>query len=106
MTAWETAAEAGVKMQEECANWVRQMFCESSTLTDWYQKGQKVMSEAIAKSQENVDEAIAPMNHRRKEPEATIGLRDADTESPAMPKKLAIGGSPPWRPCGSTIRRC
>src|SRR5208283_2886313 len=52
--AWETAAEAGVKMQEECAKWVQHMFCESSTLSDWYEKGQKVMSEAIAKSQENV----------------------------------------------------
>ena len=40
------------------------MFCESSTLTDWYQKGQKAMSEAIAKSQENVDEAIALMNQQ------------------------------------------
>src|SRR5208337_2860118 len=64
MKAWETAAEAGVKMQEECAKWVRQMFCESSTLTDWYEKGQKVMSEAIAKSQENVDEAIRLMNQQ------------------------------------------
>ena len=64
MRAWETAAEAGVKMQEECAKWVRQMYCESSTLTDWYEQGQKVMSEAIAKSQENVDEAIRLMNQQ------------------------------------------
>src|SRR5271166_4609603 len=28
--AWETAAEAGVKMHKDCAKWVRQMFCESS----------------------------------------------------------------------------
>ncbi len=64
MKAWETAAEAGVKMQEECANWVRQMFCESSTLNDWYQKGQKMMNEAIARSQENVGEAIGLMNQQ------------------------------------------
>src|SRR5580700_448088 len=64
MRAWETAAEAGVKMQEECAKWVRQMYCESSTLSDWYEKGQKVMGEAIAKSQENVDEAIQLMNQQ------------------------------------------
>ena len=50
MKAWETAAKAGVKMQEEIHNWVRQMFCESSTLNDWYQKGQKMMNEAIARS--------------------------------------------------------
>ena len=62
--AWETAAEAGVKMQEECAKWVRQMFCESSTFSGWYEKGQKVMHEAIAKSQENVDEAIRLMNQQ------------------------------------------
>src|SRR5208337_69168 len=64
MRAWETAAEAGVKMQEECAKWVRQMYCESSILSDWYEKGQKVMNEAIAKSQENVDEAIRLMNQQ------------------------------------------
>ena len=92
MTAWETAAEAGVKMQEECANWVRQMFCESSTLTDWYQKGQKVMSEAIAKSQENVDEAIALMNQQTERSLKLIqqALETRDTESPADgPKKLS-----------------
>jgi len=91
MRAWETAAEAGVKMQEECAKWVRQMFCESSTLTDWYEKGQKVMSEAITKSQENVDEAIRLMNQQA---EASLklvqkALEVRDTESPTDgPKKL------------------
>ncbi len=91
MKAWETAAEAGVRMQEECANWVRQMFCESSTLSDWYDKGQKVMSEAIAKSQENVDEAIRLMNQQA---EASLKLihkalevRDGETPSDG-PKKL------------------
>ena len=62
--AWEAAAEAGVKMQEECAKWVRQMYCESSTLNDWYEKGQKIVSEAIAKNQENVSEAICLMNQQ------------------------------------------
>ncbi len=91
MKAWETAAEAGVRMQEECANWVRQMFCESSTLSDWYDKGQKVMSEAIAKSPENVDEAIRLMNQQA---EASLKLihkalevRDGETPSDG-PKKL------------------
>ena len=92
MQAWETAANAGVKMQEECAKWVRQMFCESATLTDWYGKGQKVMNEAIAKSQENVDEAIRLMNQQA---EASLKLihkavevRDAEAPSDG-PKKLA-----------------
>ncbi len=91
MRAWETAAEAGVKMQEECAKWVRQMYCESSTLSDWYEKGQKVMGEAIAKSQENVDEAIQLMNQQA---EASLklvqkALEVRDTESPTDgPKKL------------------
>jgi hypothetical protein len=91
MRAWETAAEAGVKMQVECAKWVRQMFCESSTLTDWYEKGQKVMGEAIAKSQENVDEAIRLMNQQAEASLALVhkALEVRDAESPADgPKKL------------------
>jgi hypothetical protein len=90
--AWQTAAEAGVKMQEECAQWVRQIFCESSTLTDWYEKGQKVMHEAVAQSQENVDEAIRLMNQQA---EASLqlvqkALEVRDAESPGEgPKKLA-----------------
>ncbi len=91
MKAWETAAEAGVKMQEECASWVRQMFCQSSTLTDWFEKGQKAVSEAMAKSQENVDEAISLMNQQA---EASLKLvhkalevRDGETPSDG-PKKL------------------
>jgi len=89
--AWETAAEAGVKMHEECAKWVRQMFCESSTLSDWYEKGQKVMSDAIAKSQENVDEAIRLMNQQAEASLKLIqkALEVRDAESPAdAPKKL------------------
>ena len=71
--------------------WVRQMFCESSTLNDWYEKGQKVMSEAIAQSQENVNEAISLMNQQA---EASLKLIQKavevrDGESPAdAPKKL------------------
>jgi hypothetical protein len=91
MRAWETAAEAGVKMQEECAKWVRQMFCESSTFNAWYEKGQKVMSEAIAKSQENVDEAIRLMNQQAEASLKLIqkALEVRDTESPSDgPAKL------------------
>ena len=62
--AWQTAAEAGVKMQEECAKWVREMFCESSKLSDWREKSEKMISESIVKSQENVDEAIHLMNQQ------------------------------------------
>jgi hypothetical protein len=90
--AWETAAEAGVKMQEECAKWVREMFCESSTLRDWYEKGQKMMSEAIAKSQENVDEAVQLMNQQAEASLKLIqkALETRDVESPADgPKKFA-----------------
>jgi len=92
MQAWQSAAEAGVKMQEECAQWVRQMFCESSTLTDWYEKGQKLTSEAIARSQENVDECIRMMNQQA---EASLKLvrkameiRDAEPAAD-VPSKLA-----------------
>jgi len=89
--AWETAAEAGVKMQEECAKWVRQMFCESSTLTDWFEKGQKAMNEAIAKSQENVSEAIGLMNQQAeaslKLVQKALEVRDGESPNDA-PKKL------------------
>ncbi len=91
MRAWETAAEAGVKMQDECSKWVRQMFCESSTLHDLYQKGQKMMSEAIAQSQENVDEAIRLMNQQAEASLKLIqkALEVRDTESPGDdPQKL------------------
>ena len=83
MRAWKTAAEAGVKMQEECAKWVRQMFCESSTLNAWYDKGQKAVSEAIAKSQENVDEAIRMMNQQAEASlkliQKALEVRDAES---------------------------
>jgi hypothetical protein len=89
--AWQSAAEAGVKMQEECAQWVRQIFCESSTLTDWYEKGQKVMHEAIAQSQENVDEAIHLMNQQAESSlkliQKALEVRDAETPADA-PAKL------------------
>jgi hypothetical protein len=101
--AWQSAAQAGVKMQEECAQWVRQIFCESSTLTDWYEKGQKMMQEAIAQSQENVDEAIRLMNQQA---EASVklvqkALEVRDAESPADgPKKLAAW----WQAALETMR--
>ncbi len=101
--AWETAAEAGVRMQEECAKWVRQMFCESSTLTDWYEKGQKAMSQAIAKSQENVDEAIRLMNQQTEASLKLIqkALEVRDTESPGEgTKKLADW----WKAALETMR--
>ena len=40
---------AGVKMQEECASsGCGRSSARSSTLTDWYEKGQKVMHQAVA----------------------------------------------------------
>src|SRR3974377_2459103 len=95
MRAWETAAEAGVKMQEECAKWVRQMFCESSTISDWYEKGQKMRSDAIARSQENVDEAIRLMNQQAeaslKLVQKALEVRDAEPTGDG-PSKRAGGG--------------
>jgi len=91
MRAWETAAEAGVKMQEECAKWVRQLFSESSTFSGWYEKGQKVMHEAIAESQENVDEAIRLMNQQAETSlkliQKAVEVRDAESPGDG-PKKL------------------
>jgi hypothetical protein len=91
MKAWATAAEAGVKMQEECASWVRQMFCESSALSDWCDNGQKLMAEAIAQSQENVNEAIGLMNQQAeaslKLVQRALEVRDDETVADG-PKKL------------------
>jgi hypothetical protein len=90
--AWQSAADAGVKMQEECAQWGRQVFCESSTLTDWYDKGQKLMSEAITRGQENVDDAIHLMNQQAESSlklvRKALEIRDAEPAGDG-PSKLA-----------------
>ena len=59
---WESAVEAGVRMQEEYAEWLRQTFCGSGSLGDWYSSTQSNASEATARIQENVDEAIRLIN--------------------------------------------
>ncbi len=83
--------------------WVRQIFCESSTLTDWYEKGEKVMHEAIAQSQVNVDEAISLMNQQAeaslKLVQKAIEVRDAESPSEG-PKKLAAW----WQAALETMR--
>jgi hypothetical protein len=60
--AWESAIDAGVKMQEEGSKWLRQMFTEAGSLNDWYEKSQGAAGEIAAKAQENVDEAIRLIN--------------------------------------------
>lgn len=60
--AWESAVESGVKMQEESTKWLREMLCNSSSLTEWYNKAQTMAGETIAKAQENIDEAIRVIN--------------------------------------------
>lgn len=63
--AWESAAETGVKMQEESAKWLRQTFSsETGSMTDWYNKSQSILSETIVKSQENIDETVRLMNQQ------------------------------------------
>jgi hypothetical protein len=62
--AWESAVESGVKMQEESAKWVREMLGNSDSLTEWYNKGQAVAGETIAKTQESIDEAIRVINQQ------------------------------------------
>lgn len=60
--AWESAVEAGVKMQEEYAKGLRQMCCESGSLDEWYNKSQSAVSQGIIKTKEGVDEAIRLIN--------------------------------------------
>jgi hypothetical protein len=62
--SWESTVEAGVRMQEETAKWVRQIFSESGSLTQWYNKAQTMVGEAANKVQENVDESIQVMNQQ------------------------------------------
>jgi predicted RNase H-like HicB family nuclease len=62
--AWESAINSGVKMQEECATWLRQMCCNSEALSEWYNKGQAIAGETIVKAQENLDEAVRLMNQQ------------------------------------------
>jgi hypothetical protein len=62
--AWESAVNSGVKMQEEYATWLRQMCCNTDALSEWYNKGQAMAGETIAKAQENIDEAVQLMNQQ------------------------------------------
>jgi hypothetical protein len=62
--AWESAVDSGVKMQEEYAAWLRQMCCNSESLSEWYNKGQALAGETIVKAQENIDEAVRLMNQQ------------------------------------------
>jgi hypothetical protein len=87
--AWESAIEAGVKMQEENAQWMRQIFTDSGSLTEWYNKAQAVAGEAVGTLQENVDESIRVMNQQaessvrliQKALDARHGETDADTRA-------------------------
>ncbi len=63
MSAWQSAVESGVKMQEDSAKWMRQMF-DSDSLSEWYNKGQAAAGEATAKVQQNIDEAIRVINQQ------------------------------------------
>lgn len=103
MKAWETAAEAGVKMQEECAKWVRQMFCESPAVSGLLEKGQKTVNETIAKSQESVDEAISLMNQQAEASLKLIqkALEIHDAESPAEGSGKLTGW---WQAALETMR--
>jgi predicted RNase H-like HicB family nuclease len=62
--AWESAVDSGVRMQEEYAAWLRQMCCNSESLSEWYHKGQALAGETIVKAQENIDEAVQLMNQQ------------------------------------------
>jgi thioredoxin-like negative regulator of GroEL len=69
--AWESAVTSGVKMQEESAKWTREMLSDTSSVSEWYNKGQAVAGETIGKAQENIDEAIRVINQQA---EASVRL--------------------------------
>ncbi len=64
ISAWESAVDSGVKMQEQSARWLREICGNSESLSDWYSRGQRMMSETIAKAQENIDEAMRAVNQQ------------------------------------------
>jgi hypothetical protein len=64
ISAWESAVESGIQVQEESAKWMREMCGNSASLTSWYSKGQAVAGETIAKAQESIDEAIRVINQQ------------------------------------------
>jgi predicted RNase H-like HicB family nuclease len=88
ISAWESAVESGVKMQEESAKWLREMCCNSNSLTEWYNKGQTMAGETIAKVQENIDEAIRVINQQAESSVRLIqkALDGRQSESPADAK--------------------
>ena len=60
--AWESAVDVGVKMQEEYGQWLRQVFCDTGSLSDWCTKAQTAMTESIGRMQENIEEATRLVN--------------------------------------------
>jgi hypothetical protein len=69
--AWESALDAGVKMREESAKWLQEVYCNSDPLSKWYEKGQAMASETVTKAQENIDEAVRVINQQA---EASVRL--------------------------------
>jgi len=69
--AWESAIDASVKVHEESSKWLRQMFGEVGSLSEWYNKTQAAMADTVAKAQENIDEAIRLINQNA---EASVKL--------------------------------
>jgi len=90
--AWESAVESGVKMQEQSAKWVRETLGNSNSLTEWYNKGQAVAGETIAKTQESIDEAIRVVNQQAESSvklmQKALAARHSDATADAK-KRLA-----------------
>ena len=79
-------------MQEQSAKWLREMLGNSKSLTEWYNKGQAVAGETIAKTQENIDEAIRVMNQQAESSvrlmQKALDARQSDAASDAK-KQIA-----------------
>ena len=81
IAGWESAVESGVRMQEQSAQWLRQTLGKSTSLTEWYEKGQTVRGETLARARENVDEALRAINQQ------------AESSARLMQKALDVGRS-------------
>ena len=76
--AWESALEAGFTMREELARWLQEVYCNADPLSKWYEKGQAMASETVAKARENIDETVRLINQQA---EASVRLFHKATDA-------------------------
>jgi hypothetical protein len=64
--AMEAALKAAVKLQQESANWLTEMFNDYGSPQKWQNKTCSIVDEAVAVTQKNLDEIVGVMNQNAK----------------------------------------